>query len=1052
MLPANLLLQNRYRIIRLIGQGGMGAVYEAADERLGHTVALKQIVRGDEQAFAREARLLARLRHPALPKVSDHFVDEAGHFLVMEFMAGDDLSTVLARRGHPFPLTTVLTWADQLLTVLDHLHRLDPPIIHRDIKPANLKVNQDNQLILLDFGLAKGHTDLTSEPQKSAAGYTLAYAAPEQIRGTGTDARGDLYAVGATLYHLVTGARPPDAIQRALLLADGKPDPVRQQANTSDALPATFLAVLAQALSLAPEKRFATAQAFWAALQASIEQTTPPVTLPSVMPLSPPLPATPHNLPAQLTPLLGRETALAALQTLVRQPTVRLVTLTGPGGVGKTRLSRAVGWQLLTNFMDGVFEIKLADVRDPQLVMSALAQTLGVREAGGQPLQQCLTEHLHAKETLLLIDNFEQVIDAAPRLSELLMACPQMKLLVTSRETLRLSGEQEFPVSTLAPADAVALFVQRTQAVKPTFLLDATQAPIVAAICRQLDCLPLAIELAAARSKLLTPAGILDRLQDRLKFLRGGARDLPDRQQTLEATIEWSYQLLSAEEQALCRRLAVFTGGCNLNAVENICNPAADELLKPLSIDLLDGLTSLADKSLLNPVEGSNDEPRFTMLVTIYQYMRNRLLESSEYSIINDRHTLYYLELAETAQTYLDKSNQATWFNRLEVDHNNLRSALSWSQQKADKVVELRLSAALWPFWQMRGYHHEARRWLESALTASDHTPAIIRANALSAAANVAADQGDFKTASSKYEEALALYHVVEDKSGIARSLTSLGIIARIQANYHQARTLLEESLTIFKELNDTHGVASALLFLGRTIRLQGDTTLACTFYMESLSAFENLGDRQSTAAVAVALGNLQADLGNHALARNYWERAIVIVQETGDQLGFASIRFNQAMTVMQEGNYGQAQLWYEEALALQRKLGHQSGVANSLLYLGLLSLLQENYAQARLLLVQGLEMERILGQKQSIARSLEAFAELALLEQEPERAAQLLGAAESLRLRINAPIPPRDRNKYNQLVLALHDCLTEEKLRSARTAGQTMSLEQAITYALASF
>ncbi|MEZ4735881.1 MAG: BTAD domain-containing putative transcriptional regulator [Caldilineaceae bacterium] len=333
-----------------------------------------------------------------------------------------------------------------------------------------------------------------------------------------------------------------------------------------------------------------------------------------------------HNLPAQLTSLLGRQAEITAVQALLRRADVRLITLTGPGGVGKSRLGEAVAWTLLYDFADGVFVVELAAVRDPQLVLSAIAQTLAVRDQGSTPLQERLQEYLQEKQCLLLIDNFEQVIDAAPRLLQLLRACPQVKMLVTSRETLRLRGEQEFPVPTLAPADAVALFVQRAQAVQPTFTLNASTAEIVTTICQQLDYLPLAIELAATQSKLFAPPAILARLQDRFTFLIGRTRDLPDRQRTLRTTLDWSYDLLTAEEKQLFRRLAVFRGGRSLEAVETVCNPNDDERIAPLSIDVLDGLTALLDKSFLYQQTGTGTgEPM--MLVTIHEYAMDRHLQ-----------------------------------------------------------------------------------------------------------------------------------------------------------------------------------------------------------------------------------------------------------------------------------------------------------------------------------------------------------------------------------------------------------------------------------------
>jgi predicted ATPase/class 3 adenylate cyclase len=428
-----------------------------------------------------------------------------------------------------------------------------------------------------------------------------------------------------------------------------------------------------------------------------------------------------HNLPAQPTPLIGREREAAEARERLRRPEVRLLTLAGPGGTGKTRLALQVAVDVLEDFADGVFFVPLAPISDPTLVASTVAQTLGVQETGSRPLLERLKEFLQDKAVLLVLDNFEQVIAAVPVVTALHAACPRLKSLVTSREVLRLQGEHEFPVPPLAVPDlrhlpaserlsqyaAAALFIQQASAVKPDFMVTNDNAPAVAEICVRLEGLPLAIELAAARSKLLSPQALLARLGSRLELLRGGARDLPARHQTLRGAIAWSYDLLSPDEQALFRRMAVFVGGCTLEAAEAVCRAAG-----PPELDVLEGMTSLVDKSLLRQEEEANREPRFQMLETIREYGLECLTTSGELESARRAHATDYLALAEEAEPELTGPQQGVWLHRLETEHDNLRAALQWSQARQDAETGLRLGGALWRFWLVRGYLREGRERL----------------------------------------------------------------------------------------------------------------------------------------------------------------------------------------------------------------------------------------------------------------------------------------------------------------------------------------------------
>jgi len=488
--------------------------------------------------------------------------------------------------------------------------------------------------------------------------------------------------------------------------------------------------------------------------------------LPSEFPPLRTLEAYRNNLPLQPTPLVGREKEVAEVRDLLRGDETRLLTLTGPGGIGKTRVALQAAADLLDEFPDGTFFAQLATLTEAELFLPAVAETLGVRETGEIPIDKSLKEYLSERRMLLLLDNFEQVLGAAPEVTEVLAGAPGMKVLATSRTSLRLYGEHVFPVPPLRMPDlksppplerltqyeAVGLFVERARALKPDFKVTNESAPAVAEICVRLDGLPLAIELAAARITMLPPRAMLQRLGSRLKLLTGGARDLPERQRTLRATIEWSHALLNEGEQVLFGRLAVFSGGRTLEAIEAICDAEGD-----LPVEAFEGVSSLLDKSLLRQEEGPGGQPRFVMLETIHEFAREKLGESAEAEQIKRVHAQYFLTLAEEAYPELKGSHQLEWLERLEAEHDNMRAALSWALERKEEEVSLRLGGALWWFWSVRGYYSEGRRWLEEALAIDGHVSPEVRAMALAGAGALASEQGDLDRAQEAYEEGLEL-------------------------------------------------------------------------------------------------------------------------------------------------------------------------------------------------------------------------------------------------------------------------------------------------------
>ncbi len=649
------------------------------------------------------------------------------------------------------------------------------------------------------------------------------------------------------------------------------------------------------------------------------------------------------SLPTSLTPLVGREQEIAAVCALCSRPEVRLVTLTGTGGVGKTRLGLQVAADLRDRFTHGVVFVNLAPLTDPELVISTIAQALGVREQGGQPLLDSLKDHLWDRQLVLLLDNFEQVVSAAPVVAELLVAAPHLHVLVTSRTALHLSGEHEFVVPPLALPDprnlpppdrlleygAIRLFVARAQAVHSAFALTGENAHAIAAICQQVDGLPLAIELAAGRSKLFSPQALLPRLANRLKLLVGGAQDLPLRQQTLRGTIAWSYDLLDQDEKALFRRLALFVGGCTLQAAEAVCNASQD-----LEIDVLDAVAGLVDKSLLRQEAAIDGEPRLLMLETIREYALERLAASGEAEAVRRQHATFFLQLAEEAEPKIRGAEQSPWRKRLEVEHDNLRAVLWWTLESQEAEMGLQLAGALLAFWRVSSQDHEGRGWLEQVLAqpgAKARTAA--RAKALLAAGIMTMFQGDLPQAQQLLEESIAIGRKVgaAGKRNLAHALASQARVGRLQGNLGAARELAEESARLFQEVGEAWGTALALDHLGTATVELGDPVAARPLLEESAALFRIVGDKRLLASPLNALGLVALRQGDDAGARAHFEEALAAARETGNEQYIAEALAHLGTFALRVGDARQAAARYQQSLALVWTRGYRENIAEDL-------------------------------------------------------------------------------------------------------------------------
>jgi predicted ATPase/class 3 adenylate cyclase len=727
--------------------------------------------------------------------------------------------------------------------------------------------------------------------------------------------------------------------------------------------------------------------------------------------------AAPNNLPIQLTSFIGRSKEIGEVKQLLSDG--RLVTLTGPGGSGKTRLALQVASELIGNFHDGVFFVALAPISDSGLVPSTIAQALGITETPGRSILDSLKDYLQSKALLLLLDNFEQIIPAASLVAELLTACLKLKILVTSREALRISGEHTYLVPPLALPNltqlpsldslsqytSVELFIQRARAVKPNFTITNETAPAVAEICYRLDGLPLAIELAAARIKLLSPRAMLARLGNRLEFLTGGARDLPARQQTLRNAIAWSYDLLDENEQKLFRRLSIFVGGCTMDAVETVVEDQPD------SLPVLDQLGSLLDKSLLREMEGMNEEPRFVMLETLREFGLEQLTTSGEQGTIQHRHANFFLALVEQAGASLESGEQVEWMDRLEQEHDNLRAALEWSKTAEDGgEICLRLAGALGYFWEMRGHFSEGRERISSILSmqiAQGRTAA--RAKLLARAAELAYRQSDYAATVAFAEESLAICRELGDQQGTASALIKLANAATEAGDYGTGSEYLEEALTIWRDLDDKHGTARALISLGWVALRSGDYRLADERLEEALSLSRELEDTRSIGFELSGLGEV----------------------------------------AMRQGDYARATRLMEESLELRRQLGNKWGIGVSLGMLGLVSMRQGDWNRAISQLGESLEIRQEIGDKGGSAWCLEHLAEVARAQGQAEKAVRLLSAAASLRISIGSVIDSADQAEYQNRRAALRAELGEERFAKMWEEGRTLTLEQAIAYAL---
>ena len=765
----------------------------------------------------------------------------------------------------------------------------------------------------------------------------------------------------------------------------------------------------------------------------------------------------PSNLPVRLTSFVGREQEIAAVRRALGE--TRLLTLTGAGGCGKTRLALRVADELLWAYPHGIWFVELAALADPALVPQTVAAALGLPTTEQQSPVATLTEFVRPRSLLLILDNCEHLVAACADVVEtLLRAGPNVEVLATSREPLGVGGEAVWPVPPLAlpPAawesavtdeqirresaspmpDSIHLFVERARLHRPAFALTPQNAAAVAEVCRRLDGIPLALELAAARVAVLSVEQIAARLGDRFRLLTGGGRTALPRQQTLRAALDWSYDLLTAEEQALLRRLSVFAGGFTLEAAEHIGTG-----------DVLDLLTSLVDKSLVL-AEDQGGIVRYRLLETVRQYAGEKLAEGGEDAAARDRHVEWYVGLVQAAAEAFRGPREPEWLSRLEQEHENLRAALSWSLSQGTGAPALRLAAGLARFWEMRGHIGEGKRWLEQALAAGGAPPSL-RAMGLRGAGVLAYMQGDYATARALVEHSLVLYRELGDGYGIADAQGNLGRTALRHGDYAGARAFLEASLALHAELGHTPGIANVQFTLGVILLRQGDYAAARARFETSLALNRELGNVEGIANALEELATVVGEQGDDGRQAALLDESLALYRRLGDRSGIASVLGHRGTGAWTRGEYDRAQALLEESLALYREVGDRRGVARLLGNQSLVALSQGDYERAVALCRESLALYREAGDSWAIGKYLPVLAGVAFAQRQPERAARLFGAAVVLRERLGTPLPPVVQPTHDRTVAAVRAGLDGRNFAAAWAEGQAMAWTVAVNYAL---
>ncbi len=1075
----------RYVLLLELGHGASGRVFVAHDERLGRDVALKILPRpagGDAVRMARlerEARILAALAHPAISTVYALEQADGYHFLSMELLAGEDLARHTA--GMPLRPEDALGIAAQIASALEAAHAHG--VIHCDLKPGNVFVLPSGRIKVIDFGLAERACEGERGPGAAAtpalAG-TPGFMAPEQIEGHAPTPLTDVWGFGAVLFHALAGRPPFVAPTLDRVLHATLHDPPRFS-SLPDATPAAARTLVARCLEKRPERR----PASWDEIQAALRSGTG---------AGEAAPAPRGNVPRRWTRLVGRHREKLAVQKLLAQH--RLVTLTGVGGSGKSRLALEAARELEGSYSDGVWFVACSAIADPMQLSETLARSLGARPQPGRSTVATLIERLESKRLLVVLDDCERPIAACRALvRSLLDGCPKLRILATSREPLAVDGETLLPVPRLAlpssdtPSDAllaidsVALLFDRAGARSPGFEPSPTERSDVIRICRLLDGIPLALELAAARLPNVGARAVAEALEARVALAAHGKEELPHHR-SLHALFDWSYDLLLPAERAFFRRLSVFRGGFTLAACEAVCATSRDEPLPALEL-----LARLAEKSLIEvhpPASECDDGARYSLLEMVRTYAADRLDAEEDAAEFRSRHRHVFAEWVERGLA--EGADEQRLCAGIRREHANLCAALAPdpASKGGDGARErLRLAAAVGPLWARTGAWNEARALFEAILQETPDVRTTVRARVLHLTGGLAYHHSELETAAARYEDALAIHRATGNCQGIAGSLNALGSVAALRGDSAQARALyeqsiaaaraggyaaeeasarlnlgnlaldgldcararaeLEASLSLAERLGDRGGRARALHALGMTARAEGTPDVAASLLEESLELLREAGDVQGTAAALNNLGLIARERADVECALRCHEKSLRLEEELGDNHGIAISHVNLGLVAREAGDLERARAHNERALALRRRQGAPPGVASALRYLAMVESMAGNHSRARELLRESLLLERRVGERQGIAGVVVCLGRVALGERDYSRAITLLAAAEAEVPANLRRLPPEDLRAIAADVERARAALGDRAFEAARAAGAVLTLEEAL-------
>ena len=1037
---------SHYEILECLGTGAMGVVYAAWDLKLQRRVALKFLSSPHSQDPAERARLLSeartasRLNHPGICVIYDvEDLESSDIFIVMEHVEG----LTLSRRLHlgPMAMPEVASVAIQVARAIEAAHLRG--ILHRDIKPANVMIDVYGRARVMDFGLAVARGEMKPDGRAGAMG-TLAYTAPELLQGQRANERSDMYSFGATLYEMLTGRVPffgTDAAAVAHAILTTEPQPVEQIRGD---VPHVLAAAVDRLLSKDPSARYTDLGEVVATLSRE-----PFSGVDQAMNLIPAGASAVRNAPAYPTRFLGRLKHVKRLGELLQS--APLVTLTGPGGTGKTRLAVQVAGAVAASYADGACFVPLASIADPALVPSAVAHALQIRESGVHTLRDTLVRHFRNRSILLVLDNFEHVLEAAQFVRDIIAAGPLMGVIVTSRSPLEIRGEVEYPVPPLelpdpmktpslgsvAQSEAVSLFAREAAAARPGFSLTGDNASVVAAICARLDGLPLAIELAASRAGILSLQALLARLDQRLKILKSASPAADARQQTLRASIAWSYDLLDTSEKALFRRLAAFVGGFTVSDAEAIVNPRGDG-----EADVVGGIQSLVTKSLVQRLESAGAEPRFAMLETIREFGLEACESTGELQSLRRDHATHFLQLARESLAPTFEAWDTTWVERLRAEAGNFRAALETCRASGDNDFLVEFVGSMWYVWNCTNLIPEGLAWASHALGISDSRPPVQgRARVLHTDGYLALLSGDFGRARRSLHASLSLLEEQCDDPTKAEVLNTLSLLYMFIQDHATARTYQRQAVGIFRRLGLPARVADCL---ANDIE-QEDDREARKLYLESLEIFRALGNTRGVGRLMRNIGFLSYRSGDHREFRQWLLEALPLHREAGD-LHLLSHLLNYLGDASRcDDDFEGARRWYAESRMYSTEHDFKGELAWALTGMGFVALEGAEASRAEQLFLQAVDIRAGEENRRGLAQCLVGLSSVTQRRGDAERALQMLGAVEGALSADPGLFLPVDRRTLSRTLEAARGIVDGERYGRLLEEGRRLSLTQGL-------